>query len=283
MATYIVGDIQGCYDALQRLLEKIRFDPAVDELWSPGDLVNRGKQSLETLRLLEGLGDRFRMTLGNHDLYLLREHWRFPGGGSANHEIDAILHAPDCERLIGWLRGQPLACWSAEHQLLMVHAGVIPQWSVEKTLACAAEVEGVMRSPRIDKFFAKSTKPSARRWDDDLKGWRRRSLITTILTRIRFCDANGKILTSASGPPGSQPAPYKPWFKHKHRLTGGVTVAFGHWAALGLYRKKNLMGLDSGCVWGGRLSAVRLEDQQLFQVPGKFHAGRVSWSADSGQ
>jgi len=278
MATYIVGDIQGCYDALQRLLDKIRFDPAADELWSPGDIVNRGKQSLETLRLLESLGDRFTMTLGNHDLYLLREHWRFPGGGSANHEIDAILHAPDGESLIRWLRERPMAFWSPEHRLLMVHAGVIPQWSLEETLACAAEVEGVLRSERIDRFFAKSSKSGVRRWEEDLRGWRRRRLIATILTQIRFCDENGKILASASGPPGSQPAPYKPWFKHKHRKTRNVTVAFGHWAALGLYRKKGVLGLDSGCVWGGRLSAIRLEDRQLFQVPGKFHAGRVSWS-----
>jgi bis(5'-nucleosyl)-tetraphosphatase (symmetrical) len=279
MATYVVGDIQGCYDALQRLLEKIRFDPAVDELWSPGDLVNRGKQSLETLRLLHGLGDRFRMTLGNHDLYLLREAWRFPDGGSANHELDVVLHAADRAELIAWLQSQPLAVWSGAHQVLMVHAGVIPQWDVAQTLACAAEVEDRLRSDRAGRFFAKMNKGRTRRWDDALTGWRRRRLITSILTTLRFCDANGKILSSASGPPGSQPLPYKPWFKHKNRLTREVTVVFGHWAALGLYQKKRLLGLDSGCVWGGRLSAVRLEDGQLFQVPGKFHPGRVSWSA----
>ena len=277
MATYIVGDIQGCYDALQRLLEKIRFDPAADRLWCPGDLVNRGKQSLETLRLLEGLGDRFTMTLGNHDLYLLREHWRFPHGGSANHEIDVILHAADRERLLGWLRAQPLAWWSKEHKLLMVHAGVIPQWSAEQVLAHAREVEKRLRTDHGGRFFAKMGKNNVRRWDDELTGWKRVRLISTILTQLRFCDANGKILASASGPPGTQPPPYKPWFKHKQRLTRNVTVAFGHWAALGLYRKKGLMGLDSGCVWGGRLSAVRLEDDQLFQVPGKFHPGRVAW------
>jgi bis(5'-nucleosyl)-tetraphosphatase (symmetrical) len=277
MATYIVGDIQGCYDALQRLLEKIRFDPAEDRLWCPGDLVNRGKQSLETLRLLEGLGDRFTMTLGNHDLYLLREHWRFPHGGSANQEIDVILHAADRERLLDWLRAQPLACWSKQHKLLMVHAGVIPQWSAAQVLARAKEVEKKLRTDQGRRFFAKMGKYNVRRWDDELTGWKRVRLISTILTQLRFCDANGKILASASGPPGTQPPPYKPWFKHKQRLTRNVTVAFGHWAALGLYRKKGLMGLDSGCVWGGRLSAVRLEDDQLFQVPGKFHPGRIAW------
>jgi bis(5'-nucleosyl)-tetraphosphatase (symmetrical) len=280
MATYIVGDIQGCYDPLRRLLEKTAFDPAVDRLWCPGDLVNRGKQSLETLRLLEGLGDRFCMTLGNHDLYLLREHWRFPDGGSANHEIDVILHAPDREALTGWLQRQPLARWSAEHSLLMVHAGVIPQWDVEQTLSCAAEVETVLRSAKKSaKFFSKMSKNWVRRWDDELSGWKRLRLISNILTQLRFCDENGKILSSASGPPGSQPPPYKPWFKHRHRATRNVTIAFGHWAALGFYARKRLLGLDSGCVWGGRLTAVRLEDRQVFQVPGVYHPRRVSWSA----
>lgn len=278
MATYIVGDIQGCYDPLQRLLEKIAFDPAADQLWCPGDLVNRGKQSLETLRLLESLGASFAMTLGNHDLYLLREHWRFPDGGSANHEIDVILHAPDRERLTGWLQQQPMARWSSEHQLLMVHAGVIPQWTVEQTLSCATEIETVLRSSRSAKFFSKMSKNWVRRWDDQLSGWKRRRLISNILTQLRFCDQNGKILSSASGPPGSQPLPYKPWFKHKHRRTRDITIAFGHWAALGFYARKKLLCVDSGCVWGGRLTAVRLEDRRVFQVPGVFHPRRVSWS-----
>ena len=279
MATYLIGDIQGCYDALQRLLEKIRFDPAGDRLWCPGDLVNRGGQSLETLRLLEGLGKRFSMTLGNHDLYLLREHWRFPHGGSANHEMDVILHAPDREHLLGWLQKQPLAAWSPKHRLLMVHAGVIPQWNVEETLSHAAEVEKVLRSRQSGKFFSKMSKNWVRRWEDELSGWKRLRLISNILTQLRFCDENGKILASASGPPGTQPPPYKPWFKHKGRRTRDVTIAFGHWAALGLHSRKNLLCLDSGCVWGGRLTAIRLEDRQVFQVPGVYHPRRVAWSA----
>jgi len=197
MANYIVGDIQGCYDALQRLLEKIEFDPAGDRLWTPGDVVNRGGQSLQTLRFLEGLGDRFVMTLGNHDLFLLRENWKYPEGGSPNRELDTILHAPDRDRLMNWLQRQPLAHWSSEHGILMVHAGVIPQWTLADTLACAAEVEAVLRSHRSGKFFARMGKNRARRW-----------LISTILTRMRFCDSNGKILASASGPPGSEPLPY---------------------------------------------------------------------------
>jgi bis(5'-nucleosyl)-tetraphosphatase (symmetrical) len=271
MATYVVGDIQGCYDSLQRLMEKIAFDPAEDHLWCPGDLVNRGGKSLETLRLLESLGERFTMTLGNHDLYLLRENWKFPGGGSPNHEMDTILQAHDRSELMDWLRFQPLAHWSEHHKVLMVHAGVIPQWTFEQTLACAAEVERVLRSEKSAKFFSKMNKNAIRRWSDSRTGWKRRLLISNVLTRMRFCDVNGKILPSASGPPGSQPAPYKPWFKHPLRQTRDVTIVFGHWAALGLRVKKNVICTDSGCVWGGRLSAVRLEDRQVFQVPGKYH------------
>ena len=274
MATYVVGDIQGCYAPLQRLLDKIDFDPAADELWCPGDLVNRGGQSLETLRLLHSLGDSFRMTLGNHDLYLLKENWKFPEAGSSNTEMDAILQAHDRQTLLGWLQQQPLAHWSPEHNVLMVHAGVVPQWTWKQTLACAAEVGNALRSEKSGKFFSKMNKNLVRRWRDDRTGWRRRRLISNILTRLRFCDANGKILSSASGPPGSQPAPYKPWFKHKNRRTRDVRIVFGHWAALGLHLKKRIACLDSGCVWGGRLSALRLEDQALFQVPGKFRKSR---------
>jgi bis(5'-nucleosyl)-tetraphosphatase (symmetrical) len=270
LATYLIGDIQGCYDPLQRLLEKFNFDPASDSLWCPGDLVNRGGQSLAVLLLLESLGDAFTMTLGNHDLYLLAENHRYPDAGSPNPEMDTILQAPERLKLMGWLQHQPLAHWSAAHQVLMVHAGVIPQWTVEQTLSCAAEVEQALKSGKSGKFFTRMRKNGKRKWHDKLGGWKRRQLISNILTRLRFCDRNGKILTSASGPPGTQSRPYKPWFRHKHRQTRDITIAFGHWAALGLHMKKRLICVDSGCVWGGRLSAVRLEDRQLFQVPGLF-------------
>lgn len=276
MATYVVGDIQGCYDDLQRLLEKVRFDPACDRLWSVGDLVNRGGKSLKTLRLLYSLGDRFTVTLGNHDIYLLKENWKFPEGGSPNREMNKILLAHDREVLMHWLQQMPLAHWSVDHRVLMVHAGVIPQWSVEDTLSCAGEVENALRSRKAGKFFNKMSKNWVRRWDDNRSGWKRRRLISNILTRLRFCDKNGKILGSASGPPGSQKKPYKPWFKHKNRQTRDVTVVFGHWAALGLYTKKRLICLDSGCVWGGYLTALRLEDRQLFQVKGRRRRFRRS-------
>ncbi len=270
MATFLIGDIQGCYDPLQRLLEKINFDPATDSLWCPGDLVNRGGNSLEVLRLLEGLGDNFIMTLGNHDLYLLAEHYRYRDDRSPNPEINAILQAPDRLKLLDWMQRQPLAHWSGEHQVLMVHAGVIPQWTVQQTLSCAAEVERDLQSGKSRKFFARMRKSRVRKWQDGRTGWKRRQLISSILTRLRFCDHNGKILPGASGPPGTQPPSYRPWFRHEHRQTRNITIAFGHWAALGLQVEDRLLGVDSACVWGGRLSAIRLEDRKVFQVPGLF-------------
>jgi bis(5'-nucleosyl)-tetraphosphatase (symmetrical) len=270
MATYLIGDIQGCYDALQRLLEKINFDPSTDLLWSCGDLVNRGGQSLQVLRLLAELRDCVTVTLGNHDLFLLSQDARHPEGNSPLREFREILKADDREVLVNWLRQQPLAFKSEEHKLLMVHAGVVPQWTEADTLAYAAEVEQVLRSDNRHEFLVKINKGKGRGWDPDRTGIKRLRMIAAILTRIRFCDENGKILWNASGPPSSMARPWRPWFKHPHRASRDVFLAFGHWAALGLRVKKRFIALDSGCVWGGRLSAYRLEDKQVIQVPGKF-------------
>jgi len=271
MATYLIGDIQGCYGPLQRLLDKIDFDPAEDHLWCCGDIVNRGGNSLKVLRLLHSLGDKLVVTLGNHDLYLLSDDARFPDGQSNNPEFLAVLTAHDRRQLMKWLRSRPLAFWSEDHQLLMVHAGVIPQWTARQTLSHAAEVEAVLRSDQSGELLVQIGRNRARRWKEERTGMPRLRMIASILTRLRFCDASGKALWSASGPPGSQPPRYQPWYKHKCRKTRSVRVAFGHWAALGLRIKKRYIAMDSGCVWGGRLSAFRLEDQVLFQVPGKYH------------
>lgn len=270
MATYLIGDIQGCYEALQRLLEKVKFDPAADRLWSCGDLVNRGGQSLEVLRLLASMQAAVTVTLGNHDLYLLADDSRFPNGNTRNREFRAVLRAADRDSLMGWLRHQPLAFKSAEHELLMVHAGVVPQWTEADTLAYAAEVEQVLRSNQYHEFFERMNKGKGRGWKPNRTGIERQRMIAAILTRIRFCDTHGKIPWNASGPPGSMDRPWRPWFKHPRRATRDVFMAFGHWAAMGLRIRKRYIALDSGCVWGGRLSAYRLEDKQLIQVPGKF-------------
>jgi len=266
LATYLLGDIQGCHNALQKILQETAFNPDTDKLWCCGDVVHRGGQSLQVLRLLKGLGDSVSITLGNHDLHLLATHQRHPGGGSGNHEFDAVLLAPDCDLLLDWLCTQPLACWSPEHRLLRVHAGVIPQWDWRAVLSASQEVSAVLQSDKRGKFLQKMYGNRPRLWREGRTGWGRLRLITNILTRLRFCDDTGRAIYRISGPPGSQPRKYQPWYKHKHRQTRDVTIAFGHWAALGLRIKKRYIAMDSGCVWGGKLSALRLEDRVLFQV-----------------
>lgn len=268
MATYLIGDIQGCYEPLQRLLEKIRFDPASDQLWALGDLVNRGGQSLEVLQLLNQLGPACSVTLGNHDLYLLASDFRHPDGNCKNLELSRVLRSADREKLIPWLAAQPLAAWSEEHQLLRMHAGVVPQWTPAQTLRLASEVSTVLRSPDKGIFLKRMYGNSPNKWKDNRKGWSRLRLITNILTRIRVCTADGKVDFKFTGSPGSQLAGYRPWYRHRHRKTREVMMAVGHWAALGLRMKKRYMALDTGCVWGGCLTAVRLEDRRVFQVPG---------------
>jgi len=266
MSTYLLGDIQGCYDSLQRLLQTIHFDPATDSLWSCGDLVNRGGKSLEVLRLLKSFGPNVSVTLGNHDLHLLATYNRFPDGDSGNPEFDSVFAAADCTELMDWLGRQPLACWSSEFELLRVHAGVIPQWDWQAAVSAGNEVSAILQSDQRGEFFSRMYSNKPKLWREERTGWKRLRLITNILTRMRFCDEEGRGIYNASGPPGSQPEDYKPWFKHKHRKTRDVTVVFGHWAALGFRLKKRYIALDSGCVWGGRLSAVRLEDRTIYQV-----------------
>lgn len=266
MSTYLIGDIQGCYGPLQRLLESIEFDPAKDQLWSCGDLVNRGGQSLQVLRLLHSMGSAVSVTMGNHDLHLLANHRRFPQGGSRNNEFEAILNAPDCDELMEWVASHPLAIWSEEHQMLRVHAGVIPQWTWQDAISASDEISAVLQSEKRDGFLRRMYGNKPKLWKDDRQGWGRLRLITNILTRLRFCDELGRGNYRLSGSPGSQPDGYEPWYKHKHRKTRDIYIAFGHWAALGFKVKKRFIALDSGCVWGGKLSAFRLEDQRLFQT-----------------
>jgi bis(5'-nucleosyl)-tetraphosphatase (symmetrical) len=266
MSTYLIGDVQGCYDSLQHLLQKIKFDQASDKLWLCGDLVNRGGGSLQVLRLLKSLGQSVSATLGNHDMHLLANYELYSRGNSGNAEFNAIFADPQCASLLSWLRSQPLACWSEEHQLLRVHAGVIPQWTWQAAVNAGEEVSAILQSDQRGEFFRRMYGNRPRLWREDRAGWKRLRLITNILTRIRFCDQDGRGIYDASGPPSSRSDKYQPWFKHKHRLTRDVTIAFGHWAALGLVVKKRYICMDSGCVWGGKLSTLRLEDQKLYKV-----------------
>lgn len=269
MAHYFIGDVQGCYEPLQRLLKRIRFDPAEDRLIFCGDVVSRGGHTLEVLRLLRSLRKRVIVTLGNHDFHLLSEDLRFPEGNTPNAEFRRVLEARDREHLIDWLAGQRMAYFHKPAKVIAVHAGVVPQWTAKDTLAYAREVETLLRSPKRAKFLKKLFRDRRRVWHDDLSGMKRRAMITHVLTRIRYCDAAGKLNLTATGPPGTQPSGYLPWFKHEHRLSRKVRFAFGHWASLGARVRKRYIALDSGCVWGGALSAWRAEDGELIQVPAK--------------
>lgn len=258
MAVYAIGDIQGCYDPLRRLLDLLRFDPATDHLWLVGDLVNRGPRSVEVLRLVHGLGERAVVVLGNHDLTLLA----VAAGQVKPRRKDTfhtILDAPDRDELLDWLRRCPLLHHDAELGFTMVHAGLPPQWNLALARRCAAEAEATLRGPRCEDFLARMFGGEPRRWRDDLTGYDRLRFTVNALTRIRFCTANGTLSFSEKGSPGSQGAGLLPWFAVPDRRNADLNIVFGHWAALGYYRAPGIYALDSGCVWGNRLTAIRLD------------------------
>lgn len=258
MAVYAVGDIQGCYDELRRALDALDFDPAVDRLWCVGDLVNRGPKSLEVLRYVRALGDAAVCVLGNHDLHLLAIS---AGAGKlkAEDSLDAVLTAPDREELLDWLRHRPLIHYDAGLDFLMVHAGLPPQWDLETTLACGREVETVLRSERQADYFSHMYGNKPDLWDPSLSGMERWRFTTNCLTRLRYCDREGRLALKEKGPPGSQPWGLMPWFEHPLRATRSQRVVFGHWSTLGYVARHNVWALDTGCLWGGTLTILRLD------------------------
>ena len=260
MANYLIGDVQGCDAVLQRLLEKIAFSPSRDTLFLLGDLVNRGPDSLAVLRRVMGYGDAARSLLGNHDLHLLAiaHGVRKP---HHNDTLDGILHAADRPALLDWLCQQRLALLEkfGNEEILMVHAGILPSWSATKTIALANEVEAVLRSPDLDEFLHQMYGNEPLGWDDSLTGAARLRVVVNALTRLRFCTLQGQMEFETKEGAGAAPAGYLPWFDVPGRQTANVTVAFGHWSTLGWLERTDLLGLDTGCVWGGHLSAVRLD------------------------
>lgn len=260
MAVYAIGDIQGCHRELQQLLALLKFDPARDRLWFAGDLVNRGPHSLEVLRFVRGLGDAALTVLGNHDLHLLAavDH---PARIKARDTLHAILDAPDREDLLDWLRRQPLLHHDAQLGFTLVHAGLPPQWDLAQAQACAHEVETVLRGGEHAEFFTHMYGDAPDAWSPDLRGWDRLRFITNCLTRLRYCSSEGRLALAYKGAPGSQPPGLLPWFEVPRRRSRGLNILFGHWSTLGTRSDPGIYPLDSGCLWGGQLTALRLDGE----------------------
>jgi len=269
---YVIGDLQGCCHSLDRLLEQINRStvtgPGSDDqmppaLWFAGDLVNRGPDSLGTLRRVRDLGDKATIVLGNHDLNLLA----VAAGVRRVHRSDTlnpILSAPDREELLHWLRHRPLAHFAAGH--LMVHAGVLPSWSATEVLALAGEVEAELRGPGWRDFLTAMYGDLPNAWSPSLRGNDRLRVIVNALTRIRYATPSGTMEFAAKEALGTGPVGHVPWFECPERKTSEVTVIFGHWSTLGLINRPNLIALDTGCVWGGQLTAMRLRDRHILQI-----------------
>lgn len=262
---WVIGDVQGCCVSLESLLDlpDIKNDPNC-ELWFAGDLINRGPNSLRALRLIMSLGDRAKCILGNHDLHLLAV---YAGIRRENRSdtIDDILCAADVENIINWLRHCPLAYF--EDGYLMVHAGILPEWSCKKTLKLAGEISEALRDKNWKKYLQKMYGNEPNRWNDNLSGSKRRRVIINALTRMRMCTPDGAMdFGSKEAPSSSTNMNLLPWFDMPGRKTEDVTVIFGHWSTLGLMVKKNLLALDTGCVWGGKLTAIRLQDRKVLQI-----------------
>ena len=258
MATYAIGDVQGCYVELRDLLDKVRFDRRRDRAWFVGDLVNRGPQSLEVLRFVKGLGPRAVTVLGNHDFHLIARYEDVERRRK-DDTLDAVLDAPDARQLVGWLRTRPLM--HVEGRWAMVHAGLLPGWSIDQARRQAREVERMLAGRNHRKFLAKLYGGEPDAWEDSLEGWDRLRVIVNAMTRMRFCTTDGRMefhRKSARAPRG-----YLPWYRGR---ADRRRIVCGHWSQLGLKITPRVALLDSGCVWGGKLSALRLEDRKLFQV-----------------
>ncbi|MFW1677460.1 symmetrical bis(5'-nucleosyl)-tetraphosphatase [Pontibacter sp. JAM-7] len=269
MATYAVGDVQGCYDALLRLLEKLHFSDS-DQLWLAGDLVNRGPHSLETLEFIKQLGSRAKCVLGNHDLHLLAVfHNNCHGKGKDT--LDPVLNSSRSEELLHWLQQQPLLLEDLAGDYVMTHAGLPPCWSIADARHYAREVEAVLQSPQAGEYFNQMYGNQPALWQSDLTGLTRLRVITNYLTRMRFCTAAGELNFSHKGPAERAPQGFTPWYllPRKNAADNHVNLIFGHWASLmGQVPVPQVFAVDTGCVWGNQLTALRLDDQQYISVPG---------------
>jgi bis(5'-nucleosyl)-tetraphosphatase (symmetrical) len=267
MATYAIGDIQGCYLEFRELLDLIGFDAGRDRLWLVGDLVNRGPGSLEVLRFVKGLGDTAMTVLGNHDFHLLRIAARY-GKQHRGDTLGAILDAPDCDELVDWLAKRPLV--HREGKWLMVHAGLIPAWSANRAEALAREVEAALAGEQRRAFIECLYGDEPDCWDDALEGFDRWRVIVNVFARLRFCDAAGRMEFKEKRGAAFAPEGFQPWFAQPGRASADHNVICGHWSTQELMLTPNVLMLDSGCLWGGTLTAIRLEDRRVFQVPSRL-------------
>ncbi|OOZ16564.1 bis(5'-nucleosyl)-tetraphosphatase (symmetrical) [Solemya velum gill symbiont] len=259
MATYVIGDVQGCFDELQRLLEHIEFDAQQDQLWFAGDLVNRGPKSLEVLRFVKELGDSAVCVLGNHDLHLLAT-WSTGGKKKLKNDLQPIFDAPDRDELLEWLCLRPLMHTTPEFDFCLIHAGLPPQWDLTQALACAQEVESVLADQRCrEHYFAEMYGDKPNLWSEDLGGQERLRFITNCFTRLRFCTQDGHLALDEKGVPGSQKKGVLPWYLVPGRQSENIKLLFGHWSMLGYHHEANTWALDTGCLWGGELSALRID------------------------
>jgi bis(5'-nucleosyl)-tetraphosphatase (symmetrical) len=265
MATYAIGDVQACFDELMRLLAALHFDPARDCLWFTGDLVNRGTQSLEVLRFVKSLGDKAVVVLGNHDLHLLATAFGVTHLRPKDSFTD-VLEAPDRDVLLDWLRRQPLLHHDSLLGYTLIHAGLPPQWDIAVARACAEEAQQALRGAGAVGFFRKMYGDQPRQWRDGLVGMERLRFIVNCFTRLRYCDAVGRLALQYKGAPGTQAVDVMPWFEVTGRKSAGMKILFGHWSTLDRYQGDGIYCLDSGCVWGRSLTALRLDDGQWFSI-----------------
>ena len=264
MSTYAIGDVQGCYDTLVRLLDLLAFDPAKDRLWFTGDLVNRGGQSLETLRFIRNLGDAAVSVLGNHDLHLVAESVKQLDRRQKNQDLRRVLEAEDGQELIDWLRQRPLLHYDEQLRFVMIHAGLAPQWTLERARLEAERVEKELRGKDFKNVLLRMYGDKPGGWSRRLKGLDRTRATINAFTRMRYCDPRGQMHFDAKGVPGSQPAGYYPWFETPGSKPREYRVVIGHWSALGRFQGMGVFGIDTGCVWGGKLTALKLQDEPEF-------------------
>lgn len=264
MATWAIGDVQGCFDELVALLDACRFDRSQDRLWFVGDLVNRGPRSLEVLRFVRELGEGACVVLGNHDLHLLCVAEGF-ARARADDTLEAVLGAPDRDELLGWLRERPLM--HVQGGWAMVHAGLLPQWTVTRARVLAGEVETALRGRGYRAFLADLYGSRPDRWSDELAGADRLRVVVNAMTRMRFCAADGQMEFLTKGEAASAPPGFMPWFDLRAAAGADPPIVCGHWSALGVHLAERVVAIDSGCVWGNSLTALRLEDRMIVQVP----------------